>query len=485
MRLVAMTPSIPVLSEMGVKDGGTGQCWSYDQAPLYDVSTEEFETCALDRLRTLAEIESSAAQNRTWEEMKTVTNDQCLKYLPLHATSAKTMGRDTQRKKDHLGRFVLRLAEDLRRRFVKAESTLFRVRYNGDATTEREVFLNSKNFNWIAVDAAEKAKYRKELFAAYQGSKNESIREQAFEAEKFYKFVHGKWTRVPDLVEKRRVFLKTGWAYVPGKEKSSTVFQEFEVQLTRALEVTSRALPRLDEDTQILPILDSLSQGFLAGVPSEWVGLGETTNADSIKAEMVDDLAEKHFPMCMRTMHDSLQRNHHIKHFRCLNYGLFLKVLGVPIEEAVVFWRKSFDRITDDKFNKDYKYNIRHLFGLEGKRANYAAKSCQQLLTAGPSEYGCPYRHYSPENLQSALLSTYPSSGLTSTDLPEIMATVKGGHYHVACTRVFEMTHHKFGVKKGEGAGGGESITHPNQYASRSMELYKAEQESGEAMVID
>ena len=39
-----------------------------------------------------------------------------------------------------------------------------------------------------------------------------------------------------------------------------------------------------------------------------------------------------------------------------------------------MFWRKSFDRITDDKFNKEYKYNIRHSYGLEGKRANYAAK---------------------------------------------------------------------------------------------------------------
>jgi len=46
-----------------------------------------------------------------------------------------------------------------------------------------------------------------------------------------------RWTRVPDLVEKRKVFLKGGWAYVPGKEQSSIVFEEFEVQLEKALEV--------------------------------------------------------------------------------------------------------------------------------------------------------------------------------------------------------------------------------------------------------
>ncbi|KAG5639702.1 hypothetical protein H0H81_005885 [Sphagnurus paluster] len=452
---------------------------SYDKPPLYDVTIEEFETCALDRLRILAEIESSAARNRSWEELKVVTNAQCLKYLPLHATSAKTVDRDSQRKKDHLGHFVLRLAfcrsEDLRRRFVKAETTLFKIRYDGDDNAERELFLSSRDFNWIPVDAAEKAKYRKELLAAYQGAKNESVREQAFEGEKYYKV---KWTRVPDLVEKRKVFLKGGWAYVPGKELSSIVFQEFETLLVNALELTARSLPRLDEDTRIVPILDNLSQGFLAGVPSEWVGSGDSTNGEDIKAEMIDDLAKKHFPMCMRTMHDNLRRDHHLKHFGRLNYGLFLKAMEI-------FGRILFISLNLAlSFNKEYKYNIRHSYGLEGKRANYAAKSCQQLLMSGPSEYGCPYRHYSPENLQSALLSTYSSQGLASSDLPEIMATVKGSHYHVACTRVFEMTHSSFGVKKGQGVGDGESVTHPNQYAAKSMELYKA-QDNSEVMVVE
>ena len=49
-----------------------------------------------------------------------------------------------------------------------------------------------------------------------------------------------RWTRVPDLVEKRRVLLKDGWAYVPSKEQSSIVFQEFQTRLERALEVVCR-----------------------------------------------------------------------------------------------------------------------------------------------------------------------------------------------------------------------------------------------------
>jgi DNA primase large subunit len=102
---------------------------------------------------------------------------------------------------------------------------------------------------------------------------------------------------------------------------------------------------------------------------------------------------------------------------------------------------------------------------------------CQQLLTQdqpGPNDsHGCPFRHFALDNLQTALLSAYGSQGLTAADLPEIVATVKNHHYHVACTRVFEITHERKGVKKNDGLGGGESVTHPNQYTAKSRELEK------------
>jgi len=56
------------------------------------------------------------------------------------------------------------------------------------------------------------------------------------------------------------------------------------------------------------------------------------------------------------------------------NYDFLSQVLGLSIEEALAFWRKSFSGYNDDEFNKKYKYNIRHSYGLEGRRANYPAK---------------------------------------------------------------------------------------------------------------
>jgi len=45
------------------------------------------------------------------------------------------------------------------------------------------------------------------------------------------------WDNVPELVESRRVFVKAGKAYVPGREQLSMVMAEFTQLLDKALEV--------------------------------------------------------------------------------------------------------------------------------------------------------------------------------------------------------------------------------------------------------
>lgn len=42
---------------------------------------------------------------------------------------------------------------------------------------------------------------------------------------------------------------------------------------------------------------------------------------------MIDSLAQTSFPLCMRNIHISLRREHHLRHFARRQYGLFLKVL--------------------------------------------------------------------------------------------------------------------------------------------------------------
>ncbi|KAL8293663.1 hypothetical protein RQP46_000364 [Phenoliferia psychrophenolica] len=440
----------------------------YEERPTGEVTLEEFEMWAIDRVRLISDIESAQARNRPYEEIKVIVSARAKTYLPLNSNSAKNVDLDGERRKDLYSHFILCLAfsrsEELRERYVRAEKMLFRIRWEMDDPDERKEFLTSLNFGWDVVSDEEKTKFRGQLAAA-SGFRDES----KVDSESYFK-VH--WTKVSDLVEKRRVFVHRGQAYVPTREELSLVSAEFTSRLARKLEMTAKALPRLDEDDRVLPVLDHLSNAFTAGITSEYT-VSTNKLGEAITAEMIPSLAATSFPMCMRSMQDTLKSSHHLKHEGRQQLNLFLKGIGLSVEEAVFFWRKSFSNITDDKFNKEYKYNVRHGYGLEGSRKAYSPKNCVQIINGkspGPGEsHGCPFRHYSEANLATALSSTY---NLSSADQKEIINATKQHHYHIACTRLFEIQHASKGVAKGDGIGKGDSVDHPNRYFDASRELY-------------
>ena len=183
----------------------------------------------------------------------------------------------------------------------------------------------------------------------------------------------------------------------------------------------------------------------------------------------------------MRNLHMTLRRNAHLKHFGRLQYTLFLKGLGLTLEDCLIFWRTSFKNITDDHFNKEYRYNVKHAYGEVGGDANrrgrgYSPYSCQKILTEhppGPGEaHGCPYRHFSADNLTSLLQAT----GVTDREvLRGVRDDVGAKRFHIACNRVFEHAH-KAEIRKVKddgswGAAELDTIVHPNTYFKRSYLL--------------
>ncbi|GAA5897500.1 DNA primase subunit PRI2 [Sporobolomyces salmoneus] len=443
----------------------------YERPPTEEITLEQFEVWAIDRLRLLADIESAQARNRPFEEIKKIVESRAKEFMELHSNQSggRAYDLDKERKKDQYSHFVLRLAfcrsEELRQRFLKAEKELFRIRFETDDPEERRRFIDSLNFGWEKVDEAEKESLGDILRSA------SGISDKNWRDESFFKV---DWTKVTDLVGQRKVFLRGGKAYVPSSQEFSLVAAEFSNRLSRGLELTAKALPRLDEDTRLIPVLSHLSMGFMAGITSDY-SFTNTGDGEAITAEMVPELARQSFPLCMRNLQDTLKGSKHLKHEGRQQYSLFLKGIGLSVEEAIVFWRKSFSLITDDKFNKEYRYNIRHNYGLEGSRKNYTPKSCTAIIT-GPVPgagqcHGCPFRHQE-QNLIPLLQQTVP--GITNVDIKEITKAAKEGHYHISCTRVFELQHSKLGVTKGDGLGGGDSVDHPNRYFDKSRALVKA-----------
>ena len=76
-------------------------------------------------------------------------------------------------------------------------------------------------------------------------------------------------------------------------------------------------------------------------------------------------------PLCMENLHNELRQDKHTRHGGRMQYGLFLKGMGLSLEQALIFWQTAFGKVTPDQFNKEYAYNVRHLYGMEGKRTDY------------------------------------------------------------------------------------------------------------------
>jgi DNA primase large subunit len=158
---------------------------------------------------------------------------------------------------------------------------------------------------------------------------------------------------------------------------------------------------------------------------------------DHVGPDDVEPLAQSSFPLCMQALQEALKANHHLRHGGRMQYGLFLKGVGLSLEDALVFWQREFTRnMTAEEFIKkvrqhalgtrtiihvavvsvcpqfalraltlapppcpiswrashplrpQYAYNIRHNYGKEGKRADYTPYSCTRIIMATPPGSG-------------------------------------------------------------------------------------------------
>jgi len=287
----------------------------------------------------LAELESCQFRNRSPEETSEYMRPILAKHLSLSQNSSRSSSLKQERKRDHYSHWTLRLAfsatEDLRKRFARLETQLFKLRLNQDDARERRDFIDSLNMSWETVTDDEKADFGEQLRAATSVWKGEE--------DNWFKV---DWERVPDLVESRRTLLKMGKAFVHVREQTSMVVSEFSRQLEAGLEMAARALPRMDEDDRLSPILTHLSKSFTAPETAYSADASSISDSTAVTASAVDALS-KFFPLCMQNLHRELRKNSHLKHFSRLQYTLFLKGIGMDMNECITFWRRSFKLMTD------------------------------------------------------------------------------------------------------------------------------------------
>ena len=280
-----------------------------------------------------------------------------------------------------------------------------------------------------------------------------------FEATEFFKV---PYLQAADLMRTRRVLLRGGWAYVPKGRTISILVNRFAVYLKAALAQANKALPALLADERLKPILNSMATAYTGPEVAARRGPG-----GEIRAEGVEELGATAFALCMSHLQDTLKATSHLRHGGRQQYGLFLKGIGLSLEEALVFWQRNFTRkMSVDDFLKKYAYNIRHNYGKEGKRADYTAYPCTRIImgTAPGVEdaHGCPYKHWTEVRLKAVL----ERQRLSPPDVDRIMAAVRDKAPQVACRLQFEA--------RFAGADSGPVGNHPNAYFDAAVSFLKA-----------
>ncbi|KAI8917954.1 eukaryotic and archaeal DNA primase, large subunit-domain-containing protein [Entophlyctis helioformis] len=453
------------------------------------------------------------------------------KYLDVkHNTVINTLGPavlHAQRRKDHISHFILRLAycrtEELRQWFLRQEVALFKYRFDTEPKVDRDAFVQLARLDFTAVSVEDMFKERLAIVVDEPSAASSSVRNEVYaklladvrstygiapagsasasassglspqqqqiaadlEALRGTVFYRVPFEQVVELVSRRSVLIIGGSAFVPEHDRAILVVNAFRDNLMANLIATAKALPRLDEDDRLIPVLDSLGRQHMG---NDSYGANSARPGAPVRHEDVDGLA-MHFPPCMLTLHQSLRQAGHLKHFGRLQFSLFLKGIGLPVEEALLFWRRAFHKLTEEEYRKKgYAYGVRYNYGMEGKRTNYTPYSCLKIIMSmspgAGDAHGCPFKHFSADALGGMMARMQVDDGAGQ----DVLRLARDGHYQLACTRLYEVSRgrvHALATAAHQAANGGsggdagsaaapqnlvvEPIEHPNQWFDMSL----------------
>ena len=435
----------------------------YNEFPGEELSLDEFEEFVCDRLRVLRHIDALRARGLNGVEFRRKVDEALNRYLPMRSYE----GAEDDRRKDLLSHWLLRLAhcktEERRLWFLNQECALFRHRLEELSAKDLHLFMEENGLRYDVVSDQEKQRLRDSLTPLL--GRNGVGASTIFERTQFYRV---PFTQALQEVRRRNVFLSMGQAYVPAERFVGIVAARFRMSLSRSMAIGAASFGFAAADPRIGPVLSHIDKQYVG----KNYNAAAQRSGKGIVPEMIDDLAERSMPLCMRHQHKTLRSKHKLLHDSRRQYGLFLKGAGLSLEDAHRFFEREFTKIISPaEFKKKYTYNIRHQYGKEGKRTDYSPLTCMQIIQGSPpmpgQAHGCPYRHWGEPQL-SALLG---QMRITGQDRESILASARNQHFQVACQKHFEVAHRD--ILKEHGLPESEVGNHPNGFLAASMELHE------------
>ncbi|KAJ6647741.1 Lysosomal acid phosphatase [Pseudolycoriella hygida] len=294
----------------------------YDDPPTKDVELLWLEHSVVERLKVLHILEQIGG--------KRINNDCCedwRKRVLIEMKLQKLAGfvnlielnpnEDPEslllaREMDYISHFVMRLyfceSDVLRQWFVDREIEFFRLKFHSLSLEEKQNFLEENHLS-----------YRLQNFPELTSETHENDSQNT----QFFKV---KFTEVLTLVSERKCNMKSGFAYVTDLSSIIETIQRNIIE--KGLMATHRMLNKIREDLRIKDLMKTIHNSRPG---QDLESMDETLNF----IESADFLSTQYFPLCARICHETLREKHHLKYFGRNQYQLFLKGIGVSLQESL------------------------------------------------------------------------------------------------------------------------------------------------------
>lgn len=462
----------------------------YTETPNFELSIDDFEIYAIKRLKVLKTIE----QLRTFGSTPTIiaapgsaatTTSNAAKF----DTKLEAILNDVKLNDpivDDASHFILRLSycrtEELRTWFCKYECDLFRYRMKRHLQQMAQSNSNNKNKTVLSL-LSQYANVQ-----SITAQEKEQIRTPLLQLMSIHEFTNQTIYKVPfqqvlNLIANRSCFLYQGYVYVPESNIIDIIVNKFRMNLSRDLtfmgkqQLLSSDNSAMEggmndpESVRIYPLLHNLDTVVVNREP-EIDPSSYGNHSEQITSQTVDSYLD-HMPLCMRVLHRGMKQDKKLKYNGRLQYSLFLKGIGVTLDDAITYFQKHFSAVTSDVFTKQYTYSLRHIYGKEGKRESKRPYSCVKIIigqvapaTSG-QYHGCPYKHYDDTQL-SALLQQF-QIGTAPSDRNEILRLKQTQQYQLACQKHFLFQHPQANAS-GSGINLENVGNHPNAWFRASLD---------------
>jgi len=376
---------------------------------------------------------------------------------------------------DLASHFIVRLAlceEEWQSNWlVRAEMNLLRIRFDCCSPSERTSFLDDSM--GVYINSQEKGK--KDLFDAPVRRKSISDLKEVLGPSRI------KWLRedqdilyempfeaASSLVKERQVLIVEGRAYIPRDLLFSFLCEWFSNCLRNHMQILRRASQARGFDSRLHSTFSAIRKRIKR--PLKYKRLASKEDG-KLTRRSVPELARQSFPLCMKQMYRKLNDHSHLRYMGRRTFGLFLKGIGLSLEESLEFWRESFTpRFSYQEWRSKYSYNIKHNYGKVGKCADYDPYDCSKIIgnsLQGPNEYhSCPFKYFDTLNLQRAL----QHYNVGSDYVGKILELTKLASFGQACKEFFKSQHDLTLIKADLELD--EVGRHPNAYHDQSRRYF-------------